>query len=334
MVNKYKELYDKLKKDVSGNINNNTFTKSVLSYTRVKEDLNNAKEHKVRYRVIYNDIVDDFFVQYEKHFFKLGSTWKGVLCFHKKSGYTCPICDFLENNKKVLDGPFKYRANINFNVLVFNYRSKKLEKLSVNNQEMMNILSMSFDSGIDISENKKDGFDVYYKLNDRGYQEILGVKEPEKTLEELLSVRKDDVELSVATKEVYNDVNPTNTDYFYNSAVGILELLINVNCPDLGDVLVKYEVKKKKNDKKKDVEEDNDEDESTTKNVIFDDDDNDEINKNDDEVEEEEEEEEEKPLNKKSKILSKNISKTSKVVNKESSEDELDLDELDKELGL
>lgn len=78
--------------------------------------------------------------------------------------------------------------------------------------------------------------------------DILTVKVPDLSLEKLLENRKDDVDINVAMREVYNDVNPSDTSFFYKSAVNILELLINTNCPDLSHLTDKYN-KKLKEDK-------------------------------------------------------------------------------------
>lgn len=184
-----------------------------------------------------------FFLQFKKHSFKIGATWKNVFCFYSRNsfgeavGNECPFCDFIEENKESLsrDTLYKIKARDSYMIMVYDYNTKEIMKYETNDYGITDVLGMlqevfENESDFDID---KEGFDLHFIKGKSGYADISKVTVPETGLTKLIDVND--------LPDLEKDVIPPFNSTILKSVKNTLELAINAFEPTFREKVVDNE---------------------------------------------------------------------------------------------
>ena len=186
-MNKYMKLLMEKKKATQTLDSSSTGERKYLRYFNPNKYVKNDDSIYVRVLPRKNDL---FFVQFKKHSFKIGTSWKNAFCFYSRNsqgeiiGTECPFCDFLEENKNSLkkDTVYKLSAKNSHILLVYNYQADEVQKYEVNDYGITDIL-VAMQAGLDLDDETSndvdiEGFDLYFKKGASGYAEVYKVEKP------------------------------------------------------------------------------------------------------------------------------------------------------------
>jgi hypothetical protein len=216
---------------------------------------------------------NSFFFIYNIHQYKIGKLSKMCTCLNSQdrdgnTWGTCPICDFISNNKLDKDVWKKFVKKQSNVMLAYNYDDEKIylttvfmsilldniiPKISELDEEDLERVDAN---GFDLVFKKEDNFPVFRKIN---------IDVPE----------LNEIGLDIDTLPLVDmSVRPSaKSDKFLAHIYNMLEAGVNAYCPDLSDQLEKYR------DEFKPVVENDDEEETSTskpktskKNVVIEDD--------------------------------------------------------------
>lgn len=194
-MNKYMKLLMEKKKATQTLDSSSTGERKYLRYFNPNKYVKNDDSIYVRVLPRKNDL---FFVQFKKHSFKIGASWKNAFCFYSRNsqgeiiGNECPFCDFLEENKNSLkkDTVYKLGAKNSHILLVYNYQADEVQKYEVNDYGITDILvAMQAGLGLDDESSEivdREGFDLYFKKGASGYAEVYKVEKPSVAISEIM----------------------------------------------------------------------------------------------------------------------------------------------------
>lgn len=216
-LDKYKKFLkskeESLQKDVGGN---GYVKKEYTPFFNPNKNLKANKNQNFIVRVLPN--VDDgmFFFQYKKHQFKVGSTWKNSICVLSRNSKgktlsnTCPFCEFLEENSKVIDREAVYalKAKDSYVILIYNPMDDELQRYEVNDYGITDILNaMQKIDNPDFNPDE-EGFDLEFtKDKTTPYARIEAVYEPEESIQSLMKQSKKFKELISLENEALPELN-------------------------------------------------------------------------------------------------------------------------------
>lgn len=206
-VNKYAKFLEKKTKELEGK---GSFEKrEYLPFFNPTKYLGKMGKKPVVARVLPRK-GELFFLQFKKHAFKVGTTWKITTCTYSKNaegesiGTSCPFCDFIEENKKELDKDlaYKLKAKDSYTLLVYNYNEDEVQKYEVNDYGISDIL-MALQKLDDDFDPDEEGFELVFTKDPKtGYSRIDSAVEPEETIEELMEKSEKFKEIPDLEKEV------------------------------------------------------------------------------------------------------------------------------------
>ena len=173
-----------------------------------------------------------FFVQFKKHSFKIGASWKNAFCFYSRNsqgeiiGTECPFCDFIEENKHSLNRDTIYKLGVKNShmFLVYNYQTNEVLKYEVNDYRITDVLvAMQAGLGLDDESSEivdREGFDLYFKKGASGYAEVYKVEKPSVAISEIM--KKTEI------PDLEEEVIPPFTESVRKSIRSTFELAISV----------------------------------------------------------------------------------------------------------
>lgn len=195
MANKYMKLLMEKKKATQTLDSSNTGERKYLRYFNPNKYVKNDADICVRVLPRKNDL---FFIQFKKHSFKIGTSWKNAFCFYSRNsqgeviGTECPFCDFIEENKHSLnrDTIYKLGAKNSHMLLVYNYQTNEVQKYEVNDYQITDIL-VAIQAGLGLDDESSEiidheGFDLYFKKGTSGYAEVYKVEKPSVAISEIM----------------------------------------------------------------------------------------------------------------------------------------------------
>jgi len=229
-MNKYMKLLMEKKKTIQvSNSDTNSEKRKYLPYFNPNKYVKGDASIYVRVLPRKNDL---FFIQFKKHSFKIGTSWKNAFCFYSRNsqgeivGNECPFCDFIEENKTSLnkDTVYKLTAKNSYMFLVYNYQTNEVLKYEVNDYRITDILvAMQAGLGLD-DENSgiidQEGFDLYFKKGTSGYADIYKVEKPTVALSDI--IKKTEI------PDLESEVIPPFIEPIKKSIRSTFELAINV----------------------------------------------------------------------------------------------------------
>jgi len=243
----------------------NTGERKYLRYFNPNKYLKNDADICVRVLPRKNDL---FFIQFKKHSFKIGTSWKNAFCFYSRNsqgeviGTECPFCDFIEENKHSLnrDTIYKLGAKNSHMLLVYNYQTNEVLKYEVNDYRITDILvAMQAGLGLD-DENSgiidQEGFDLYFKKGTSGYADIYKVEKPTVALSDIIK--------KMEIPDLESEVIPPFIEPIKKSIRSTFELAINVFEPT-------FVSKNKEKDNKEEISINNNDESMFDPNAIEDD---------------------------------------------------------------
>ncbi len=195
MVNKYMKLLMEKKNSMQTLDSDSTAERKYLRYFNPNKYVKSDGSIYVRVLPRKNDL---FFIQFKKHSFKTGTSWKNAFCFYSRNGQgevvgsECPFCDFIEENKSSLnkDTIYKLSAKNSYMFLVYNYQTNEVQKYEVNDYRITDILvAMQAGLGLDDESSEfvdREGFDLYFNKGASGYAEIYKVEKPSVPISEIM----------------------------------------------------------------------------------------------------------------------------------------------------
>ena len=228
-MNKYMKLLMEKKKATQTLDSSSTGERKYLRYFNPNKYVKNDDSIYVRVLPRKNDL---FFVQFKKHSFKIGASWKNAFCFYSRNsqgeiiGNECPFCDFLEENKNSLkkDTVYKLGAKNSHILLVYNYQADEVQKYEVNDYGITDILvAMQAGLGLDDESSEivdREGFDLYFKKGASGYAEVYKVEKPSVAISEIM--KKTEI------PDLEEEVIPPFTESVRKSIRSTFELAISV----------------------------------------------------------------------------------------------------------
>lgn len=229
MANKYMKLLMEKKKATQTLDSSSTGERKYLRYFNPNKYVKNDDSIYVRVLPRKNDL---FFVQFKKHSFKIGASWKNAFCFYSRNsqgeiiGNECPFCDFLEENKNSLkkDTVYKLGAKNSHILLVYNYQADEVQKYEVNDYGITDIL-VAMQAGLDLDDESseivdREGFDLYFKKGASGYAEVYKVEKPSVAISEIM--KKTEI------PDLEEEVIPPFTESVRKSIRSTFELAISV----------------------------------------------------------------------------------------------------------
>jgi len=230
MVNKYVKLLMEKKKTIQvSNSNTSTEKRKYLHYFNPNKYVKNDTGIYVRVLPRKNDL---FFIQFKKHSFKIGTSWKNAFCFYSRNGQgeivgnECPFCDFIEENKNSLnkDTIYKLSAKNSYIFLVYNYQTNEVLKYEVNDYRITDILvAMQAGLGLDDENSSiidQEGFDLYFKKGTSGYADIHKVEKPAIALSDIIK--------KIEIPDLESEVIPPFIEPVKKSIKSTFELAISV----------------------------------------------------------------------------------------------------------
>lgn len=228
-MNKYMKLLMEKKKATQTLDSSSTGERKYLRYFNPNKYVKNDDSIYVRVLPRKNDL---FFVQFKKHSFKIGASWKNAFCFYSRNsqgeiiGTECPFCDFIEENKHSLnrDTIYKLRVKNSHMFLVYNYQTNEVLKYEVNDYQITDVLvAMQAGLGLDDESSEivdREGFDLYFKKGASGYAEVYKVEKPSVAISEIM--KKTEI------PDLEEEVIPPFTESVRKSIRSTFELAISV----------------------------------------------------------------------------------------------------------
>lgn len=229
MANKYMKLLMEKKKATQTLDSSSTGERKYLRYFNPNKYVKNDDSICVRVLPRKNDL---FFVQFKKHSFKIGASWKNAFCFYSRNsqgeiiGTECPFCDFIEENKHSLNKDTIYKLGVknSYMLLVYNYQTNEVQKYEVNDYRITDILvAMQAGLGLDDESSEivdREGFDLYFKKGASGYAEVYKVEKPSVAISEIM--KKTEI------PDLEEEVIPSFTESVRKSIRSTFELAISV----------------------------------------------------------------------------------------------------------
>lgn len=229
MANKYMKLLMEKKKATQTLDSSSTGERKYLRYFNPNKYVKNDADICVRVLPRKNDL---FFIQFKKHSFKIGTSWKNAFCFYSRNsqgeviGTECPFCDFIEENKHSLnrDTIYKLGAKNSHMFLVYNYQTNEVLKYEVNDYQITDVLvAMQAGLGLDDESSEivdREGFDLYFKKGASGYAEVYKVEKPSVAISEIM--KKTEI------PDLEEEVIPPFTESVRKSIRSTFELAISV----------------------------------------------------------------------------------------------------------
>lgn len=228
-MNKYMKLLMEKKKATQTLDSSSTGERKYLRYFNPNKYVKNDDSIYVRVLPRKNDL---FFVQFKKHSFKIGASWKNAFCFYSRNsqgeiiGTECPFCDFIEENKHSLnrDTIYKLRVKNSHMFLVYNYQTNEVLKYEVNDYQITDVLvAMQAGLGLDDESSEivdREGFDLYFKKGASGYAEVYKVEKPSVAISKIM--KKTEI------PDLEEEVIPPFTESVRKSIRSTFELAISV----------------------------------------------------------------------------------------------------------
>lgn len=235
MMNNYKKILMEKKKLLQvSEQSTDTKERKYLNYFNPNKYVKTNSNFFVRVLPRKNDL---FFLQFQKHSFKVGATWKNAFCFYSRGadgeiiGKECPFCDFIEENKAELnpDTVYKLKARNSHMLLVYNYDADEVQKYEVNDYGITDILA-ALQTCLENEEDEFDvdieGFDLYFKKGNSGYAEVWKAEKPSVILKDIMKNSKNFHEIPNLEAEVippFNDTVLKSIRSTFELAVSIFE---------------------------------------------------------------------------------------------------------------
>ena len=228
-MNKYMKLLMEKKKATQTLDSSSTGERKYLRYFNPNKYVKNDDSIYVRVLPRKNDL---FFVQFKKHSFKIGASWKNAFCFYSRNsqgeiiGTECPFCDFIEENKHSLNRDTIYKLGVKNShmFLVYNYQTNEVLKYEVNDYQITDVLvAMQAGLGLDDESSEivdREGFDLYFKKGASGYAEVYKVEKPSVAISEIM--KKTEI------PNLEEEVIPPFTESVRKSIRSTFELAISV----------------------------------------------------------------------------------------------------------
>ena len=228
-MNKYMKLLMEKKKATQTLDSSSTGGRKYLRYFNPNKYVKNDDSIYVRVLPRKNDL---FFVQFKKHSFKIGASWKNAFCFYSRNsqgeiiGTECPFCDFIEENKHSLNRDTIYKLGVKNShmFLVYNYQTNEVLKYEVNDYQITDVLvAMQAGLGLDDESSEivdREGFDLYFKKGASGYAEVYKVEKPSVAISEIM--KKTEI------PDLEEEVIPPFTESVRKSIRSTFELAISV----------------------------------------------------------------------------------------------------------
>lgn len=228
-MNKYMKLLMEKKKATQTLDSSSTGERKYLRYFNPNKYVKNDDSIYVRVLPRKNDL---FFVQFKKHSFKIGASWKNAFCFYSRNsqgeiiGTECPFCDFIEENKHSLNRDTIYKLGVKNShmFLVYNYQTNEVLKYEVNDYQITDVLvAMQAGLGLDDESSEivdREGFDLYFKKGASGYAEVYKVEKPSVAISEIM--KKTEI------PDLEEEVIPPFTESVRKSIRSTFELAISV----------------------------------------------------------------------------------------------------------
>ena len=228
-MNKYMKLLMEKKKATQTLDSSSTGERKYLRYFNPNKYVKNDDSIYVRVLPRKNDL---FFVQFKKHSFKIGASWKNAFCFYSRNsqgeiiGTECPFCDFIEENKHSLNKDTIYKLGVKNShmFLVYNYQTNEVLKYEVNDYQITDVLvAMQAGLGLDDESSEivdREGFDLYFKKGASGYAEVYKVEKPSVAISEIM--KKTEI------PNLEEEVIPPFTESVRKSIRSTFELAISV----------------------------------------------------------------------------------------------------------
>ena len=229
MANKYMKLLMEKKKATQTLDSSSTGERKYLRYFNPNKYVKNDDSIYVRVLPRKNDL---FFVQFKKHSFKIGASWKNAFCFYSRNsqgeiiGTECPFCDFIEENKHSLNRDTIYKLGVKNShmFLVYNYQTNEVLKYEANDYQITDVLvAMQAGLGLDDESSEivdREGFDLYFKKGASGYAEVYKVEKPSVAISEIM--KKTEI------PDLEEEVIPPFTESVRKSIRSTFELAISV----------------------------------------------------------------------------------------------------------
>lgn len=228
-MNKYMKLLMEKKKATQTLDSSSTGERKYLRYFNPNKYVKNDDSIYVRVLPRKNDL---FFVQFKKHSFKIGASWKNAFCFYSRNsqgeiiGTECPFCDFIEENKHSLNRDTIYKLGVKNShmFLVYNYQTNEVLKYEANDYQITDVLvAMQAGLGLDDESSEivdREGFDLYFKKGASGYAEVYKVEKPSVAISEIM--KKTEI------PDLEEEVIPPFTESVRKSIRSTFELAISV----------------------------------------------------------------------------------------------------------
>lgn len=183
-LSKYKQLLEEKISSTGG--------KDFLPFFNPNKLIKASKRGNGVVRILPRDNNEMFFYQYKKHSYKVGTAYKNYFCPMSLTssgevvGTSCPFCDFVKENKEILDKAVssKLNAKDSYTMAVYNYVDDEIQKYEVNYYGMTDILTAmqkldeDFDPDI-------EGFDLFFEKDKEGYAKAVSASASEVSLKEL-----------------------------------------------------------------------------------------------------------------------------------------------------
>lgn len=198
-MGKYSDLWNKINAENSNTASDSSIqapSLPKLKWFNPNAAVKSTEKKMYMVRVLPLSTLDGWYFEFLKHSFKLNGQWKNHVCLStqgkdgKPVGH-CPVCEFLSQNADLLRDNQNVRsvkAKSNYALLVYDHVDKEIKRLEVNYYGFTDILEPichkkddGFEATID-----KEGFNLYYELDENGYATVAGVNLGKKPLQALL----------------------------------------------------------------------------------------------------------------------------------------------------
>jgi hypothetical protein len=239
-----RSYYNKILEQAKNNANGQTTTGTQKEFLKwiYSGGIVDLKGSKIRILPQKNK-TNSFFFIYNIHQYKIGKLSKMCTCLNSQdrdgnTWGTCPICDFISNNKLDKDVWKKFVKKQSNVMLAYNYEDEKIYLTTV----FMNILLDNIIPKIseldeeDLEKVDANGFDLVFKRED-GFPVFRKINIDVPELEELglMGLNIDTI------PKIDMEVKPSaKSDKFLAHIYNMLEVGVNAYCPDLSDQLEKY----------------------------------------------------------------------------------------------
>lgn len=233
-LNKYKKL---LEEKTS---NNSSFDGTdFLPFFNPNRLLQKSKSKQVVVRILPRKNNELFFMQFKKHSFKVGTAYKNNFCPYsldssgERIGNSCPFCDFVSNNKDILDKSVfsKLGSKDSHIMAIYNYVDDEVQKYEVNYYGITDILTamQNLDDEFDPDE---EGFDLIFERDNKGYAKAVNAIAPELKLS---AIAKDSNSYNGETPAIENEVIPKNIDKYYKKLKVSFEYALKAFAPSFAN---------------------------------------------------------------------------------------------------